>query len=105
MIGVVMIVRTKPGRAEEFARLVAKLQRDVRANEPEALIWQVMRAQDDANLFYFTELFATAEAQAAHADMPYHVAMSAAGWDCVDGQPEIRLCTPITEKDIEGETI
>lgn len=100
MIGVMMIVRTKPGRAGEFARLTAKLQSDVRANEPEALIWQVMRADDDENLFYFTELFATAEAHAAHPDMPYHVAMSAAGWDCVDGQPEIRLCTPLTDKDI-----
>ncbi|MBO9375834.1 antibiotic biosynthesis monooxygenase [Sphingomonas histidinilytica] len=104
MIGVMMIVRTKPGRAREFARLTAKLQRDVRANEPGALIWQVMRADDDPDLFYFTELFATAEAHAAHPGMPYHVAMSAAGWDCVEGEPEIRLCTPLTDRDIEGES-
>jgi quinol monooxygenase YgiN len=104
MIGVMMMVRTKPGRAQEFARLTAKLQSDVRANEPEALIWQVMRANDDPDLFYFTELFATAEAYAAHPDMPYHAAMSAAGWDCVDGQPEIRLCTPLTDNDIQGES-
>lgn len=103
MIGVVMTVRTKAGRADEFARLVAKLQRDVRANEPDAIIWQVMRANDDPDLFIFTELFATAEAHAAHPDMPYHVAMSAAGWDCVDGQPEIRLCTPLTDQHIEGD--
>ncbi|MBB4630831.1 putative quinol monooxygenase [Sphingosinicella soli] len=100
MIGVIMHVRTKPGRAEQFSRLVAKLQSDVHANEPEALIWQVMRSNDDPDLFIFTELFESAEAQAAHPGKPYHVAMSAAGWDCVDGQPEIHLCTPLTDKNI-----
>ena len=104
MTGAVMLVRAKPDRAHEFARLIAKLQQDVRANEPDALIWQIMRDRSDPNLFIFTELFATAAAHAAHPDMPYHRAMAAAGWDCVDGTPEIHLCTPLTDSDIEGET-
>ncbi len=97
MIGIVMQVRTKPGRGDEFAALVAKLQADVRANEPGALIFQVLRADDDENVFTFIELFADEAAYTAHPDMPYHQAMSAAGWDCVDGQPDIRRYTPIGE--------
>lgn len=97
MIGIVMHVRIKPGRGDEFAALVAKLQADVRANEPGALFFQVLRADDDDALFTFVELFADEAALAAHPDMPYHQAMSAAGWDCVDGQPEIRRYTPLGE--------
>jgi quinol monooxygenase YgiN len=101
MIGIVMHVRTKPGREDEFAGLVAQLQADVRANEPGVPIFQVMRADDDRRLFVFVELFADEAAYAAHPDMPYHKAMSAAGWDCVEGEPEIRRFTPLTDQDIK----
>jgi quinol monooxygenase YgiN len=102
MIGIVMHVRVKPGRGDEFARLVAKLQADVRANEPGTPIFEVWRADDDAALFTFLELFADEAAFAAHPDMPYHKAMSAAGWDCVDGEPEIRRYTPLAGADVAG---
>jgi quinol monooxygenase YgiN len=102
MIGIVMHVRTKRGRGDEFARLVAKLQADVRANEPGVPIFQVLRMDDDPAQFTFVEVFEDEAAFTAHPDMPYHQAMSAAGWDCVEGQPDIRRCTPITAADIEG---
>lgn len=102
MIGILMHVRIKPGRGDEFARLVARLQADVRANEPGTLIFQVMRADDDDLLFTFVEVFADAAAQAAHPDMPYHKAMSAAGWDCVDGEPEIRQYSTLADAPTEG---
>ncbi|WP_448501214.1 putative quinol monooxygenase [Sphingomonas sp.] len=96
MIGVIMHVRTKAGKAETFAALAAQLQRDVLANEPDTLIFSVMRAADDPELFVFTELFANEAAWAAHPDMPYHKAMSAAGWDCVEGEPLILKAAPLT---------
>lgn len=95
MIGIVMHVRTKAGKSDMFAALVAKLQEDVRANEPDALIFQIMRADDDPNLFVFVEVFANEAAFVAHPDMPYHKAMSAAGWACVEGEPDIRRFTPL----------
>ncbi|AUW60299.1 antibiotic biosynthesis monooxygenase [Sphingobium sp. SCG-1] len=103
MIGVIMHVRTKPEKSNSFAALVAQLQKDVRANEPDVPIFQVMRSNDDPALFVFTEVFANEAAHAAHPDMPYHKAMSAAGWDCVDGEPDIRLFTPLTDDDIQGD--
>lgn len=95
MIGIVMHVRTKAGKSDAFAALVAKLQEDVRANEPDALIFQIMRADDDPALFVFLEVFANEAAFVAHPDMPYHKAMSAAGWACVEGEPDIRRFTPM----------
>jgi quinol monooxygenase YgiN len=102
MIGIVMHVRVKPGRSDEFSALVAQLQSDVRKNEPGCLFWQAMQQDDDPDQFVFTELFADEAAFTAHPDMPYHKAMSAAGWDCVEGQPEIRRYTPLTDKNIVG---
>lgn len=104
MIGIVMHVRTKPEKSNEFARLTAQLQKDVRAHEPDVLVYQVMRAEDDPDLFVMTEVFASQAAYEAHPEMPYHKAMSAAGWACVEGQPEIRRFSPLTDADIAGGT-
>jgi quinol monooxygenase YgiN len=100
MIGILMHVRTKPEKSNEFARLVAQLQKDVRAHEPDVLVYQIMRSEADPALFVMTEVFASEAAYAAHPDMPYHKAMSAAGWACVDGQPDIQRFTPLTDADI-----
>ena len=40
MIGIIMHVRTKPDKSDEFQRLIAQLQKDVRANEPGALCFR-----------------------------------------------------------------
>lgn len=103
MIGIVMNVRTKPDRSDEFARLVAQLQRDVREHEPGVKLFQIMRGAEDPALFVFTEVFADEAAHARHPDMPYHQAMSAAGWACVEGEPEIRRFVPLTDQHIMGE--
>lgn len=91
MIGVIMHVRTKPDKTQRFIELTTQLQKDVRANEPETLLFQVMRAQEDPNAFGFTEIFTSMEAKEAHANRPYHVAMSAEGYACLDGDPDIRV--------------
>lgn len=102
MIGISMHVRTRPDKSNEFAQLTAQLQKDVRANEPGVLVFQVMRSVEDPSRFLFTEVFADEAAFKAHPDMPYHKAMSAAGWACVDGKPDIERWTPLTDADIAG---
>lgn len=105
MIGIVMSVRVKPDRSEEFTRLVSQLQADVRKNEPDVPVFQVLRSDDDPLLFVFVEVFATEAAHAAHPDMPYHQAMAAAGWDCVDGQPETKRFTALSNDHLAGVTL
>jgi quinol monooxygenase YgiN len=100
MIGILMHVRTKPEKSNEFARLTAQLQKDVRAHEPGVLVYQVMRSVDDPALFVMTEVFANQAAYDAHPEMPYHKAMSAAGWACVEGQPDIKRFTPLSDADL-----
>jgi quinol monooxygenase YgiN len=88
-----MRVRTKPGKRDEFARLVLELQANVRRHEPDTLVYEVLQG-DDPDEFVFFECFTDAAAQQRHQQMPYHVAMSAAGWACLDGQPVIEFLRP-----------
>jgi quinol monooxygenase YgiN len=85
-----MHVRTKPDKTERFLQLITKLQEDVRANEPDTLLFQVMRSPEQPDSFAFMEIFRNAEAFESHAVRPYHVAMSAEGWACLDGDADIR---------------
>lgn len=102
MIGVIMHVRTKPDKTDEFIALTTQLQRDVHANEPDTLLFQVLRSQDDPNSFAFMELFTSEEARKAHARQPYHVAMSAAGYACLEGEPDIRSFDPLGKLALAG---
>ena len=104
MIGIVMTVRTKAAKSDEFARLTAQLQHDVRTQEPGVKLFQVLRGEEDRTRFVLTEIFTDEAAYAAHPDMAYHKAMSAAGWDCVDGEPDIVRYVPLTDNDIMGES-
>ncbi|AOR79969.1 MULTISPECIES: putative quinol monooxygenase [Novosphingobium] len=91
MIGVIMHVRTKPDKTQRFIELTTQLQKDVRANEADTLLFQVMQSREDPNAFGFTEIFTDIAAKEAHANRPYHVAMSAEGYACLDGDPDIRV--------------
>ena len=95
MIAIIMNVRVKPGKAEQFKALVEQLRRDVLANEPDTLCFEVLHDLDDPLLFTFIEIFSSEAARERHSEAPYHKAMSEAGWACVDGQPDIRSCSPI----------
>jgi len=90
MIGVIMHVRTKPDKTARFLALVTQLQADVRANEPDTLLFQVMQSTESPDSFAFTEIFRSAEAREDHAQRPYHVAMSAEGYACLERNPDIR---------------
>ena len=51
-------------------------------------------AEEPRREFVFFECFTDEAAQQRHQNMPYHVAMSAAGWACLDGQPVIEFLRP-----------
>ncbi len=92
--GVYIRVRVKPGRRDEFIGLLKGLVRDVKANEKQTLVFEFMQAKDPDE-FVLVERFVNKEAQAAHQNAPYHVAMAASGWACLEGEAHIEQLTPI----------
>lgn len=95
MITLIMRVRIKADRVDMFTALVTQLTKDVYANEPDCLAFEVRQSEGDPTIFVFFECFRDQAAHKAHPDMPYHKAMSEAGWECVDGDPEIEYLTPL----------
>ncbi len=87
-------VRTKPEKRDEFVRLIAELRANVKQHEPDTLVYEFLQGAD-ANEFVFFECYTDEQAQAAHQQAPYHVAMSAAGWACLDGEPIIEFLKPV----------
>lgn len=102
MIGVIMHVRTKPDKTARFVELVTQLQHDVRANEPDTLLFQVMRSEEERDAFAFAEIFRDAHAKAEHANRPYHLAMSDEGYACLEGEPDIRCFHVLGGPNSEG---
>lgn len=92
---VCMRVRVLPEKRAEFIRLISQLIRDVKANEPETLIYEVAQSSVDPDEFVFFERFTSEAAYEKHRQAPYHVAMSSAGWACVSGDVHVEVLTPI----------
>ncbi len=86
-------LRTKPEKREEFLRLIGELRNNVRRHEPTTLFFEILQGKH-ANEFVFFEGFVDEAAQQAHQNAAYHVAMSAAGWACLDGEPVIEFMKP-----------
>jgi quinol monooxygenase YgiN len=87
-------LRTKPGKREEFVRLIGELRDNVRRHEPDTLVFELLQGGADPNELVFFEGFVDEAAQQRHQAAPYHVAMSEAGWACLDGQPVIEFMKP-----------
>jgi quinol monooxygenase YgiN len=92
--GVYMRVRVKPEKRAEFIGIITELVRNIRANEPDTHVYEFLQAADPLE-FVFFERFTDFAAYEKHQKMPYHVAISAAGWACLDGDPIIEPLTSI----------
>jgi len=85
--------RAKPEKRDEFVRLIVALRDKALASEPDTLIFEFFQAADP-NEFVFFEGYVDEAAQQRHQTAPYHEAMSAAGWACLDGEPVIEFMRP-----------
>ena len=81
-----MWVRTKPEKRAEFLRLMNGLRGNVHAHEATTLFFEVLQGSHPDE-FVFFEGFVDEAAQQAHANAPYHVAISPAGWAWLEANP------------------
>ncbi len=81
-------VRVKPEKRAEFLGLIKDLAANVRAHEPDTLVFELLQAEDP-NEFVFFECFKDEAACERHQQMDYHLAMSDAGYACLSEDPHI----------------
>jgi autoinducer 2-degrading protein len=80
-------VRVKPEARDRFLKAIEEDALASERDEPGCLRFNVLQETQDANVYYFYEVYRDADAVAAHRTMP-HFAVWQAAADCLDGPVE-----------------
>ena len=90
------------GKGDELAAVIADLVAAVRDGEPDTLVYAAARDNDDPDVFWFYELYGSAEAAAAHSS---GAALAEAGGrmrGLLAGRPDVHRLTPLAAKGLPG---
>lgn len=74
MKGVVVKFKVQPGKGPEFESIFKDLQAKVKASEPGALVYELSRAQGEADTYVAVEFYSDQAAFDAHCAAPYFLA-------------------------------
>jgi quinol monooxygenase YgiN len=89
MIGIVATLKIQDGKNAEFEGVFRELSKQVRANEPGCLMYQLTRSQSDPNTYKVLELYKDAESLTHHSGTDYFKAAGPKMGPCLAGRPEI----------------
>ena len=88
-IGVVATLKIQDGKGEEFEAFATELAKQVRANEPGCLMYQLTKSKTEPNTYKFLELYQDADALAHHGQTEYFKAAGPKFGAVLAGRPEI----------------
>ncbi len=94
MIGIVAKLTIKDGQQQAFEDLMSGLMKEVRANEPGNLMYQLMLKAGSTTEYYVIEQYKDAEAVSAHGQSAHFRAASPKMGSMLDGRPEIIRMEP-----------
>ena len=72
-IGLIVRLKTNPGKGPEFEAAFARQAAGVRANEPGNKLYQLVRSREDPDAYVVMELYDDEAALAAHRNAPHMV--------------------------------
>lgn len=87
MTSVLIRVKVQSGRERDFEDLIAKLVRDVHANEPDPKVYEFRRLQGEPRTYVLFQSFADETAYDRYANSTYHLEASPKGQAMLDGEP------------------
>ena len=88
-IGVIATLRIQEGKAEEFEAFATALAKQVRANEPGNLAYQLTKSRTEPNTYRFLEVYKDQEALTHHGGTDYFKAAGPKFAAVLGGRPEI----------------
>jgi quinol monooxygenase YgiN len=88
-IGVIAILKVRDDKNDEFERLFADLVAQVRANEPDNIMYQLSKSRTEANTYKVLELYKDQDALAAHRSAPHYKAAEAGLGGVLAGRPDV----------------
>ncbi|MDR3471418.1 MAG: putative quinol monooxygenase [Devosia sp.] len=89
MIGVVATLKVQVEKAEEFEAVFTALAKEVRANEPGNVFYQLTKSRTEPGTYKVLELYKDADALKHHGGTDYFKAAGAKMGPCLAGRPEI----------------
>ena len=93
MFALIVSVRVKPERRDEFLRAIEEDGRGSREDEPGCLRFDVLQDQADPDHYYFYEVYRDDAALAAHRQAPHYRVWAKAIEDGVLDGPVVRTRT------------
>lgn len=89
MVAIVAMFTVKDGAQSEFESVFDELARQVRANEPDCLVYDLCRKKDSSTEYVILERYRDADAVARHMKTDYFRALGTKIAGCLEGRPTI----------------
>lgn len=91
MIGIIATLKVAEGKNAEFEAIFTDLAKQVKANEPGCVAYQLTKSRTDPQTYKVLELYADQAALAAHGQTEYFKAAQPKMGPCMGGRPEIEV--------------
>lgn len=88
-IGIIATIKVQDGKGAEFEKVFTDLAKQVRANEPGNLAYQLTKSRTDPNTYKVLELYKDQDAVTHHGGTEYFRAAGPKMGPCLAGRPEI----------------
>ena len=88
-IGVIAVLKIQEGKADEFEAFFGELAKQVRANEPGNLAYQLTKSRTEANTYKVLEIYADQDALTHHGGTDYFKAAGPKFGAVLGGRPEV----------------
>jgi quinol monooxygenase YgiN len=88
-IGVIAVLKVQEGKADEFEAFFGDLAKQVRANEPGNLAYQLTKSRTEANTYKVLELYKDQDALTHHGGTDYFKAAGPKFAAVLGGRPEV----------------
>ena len=89
MIGIIATLKVQDGKGPEFEGVFTDLAKQVRANEPGNLVYQLTRSRTDPNTYKVLELYKDQESLTHHGGTDYFKAAGPKFGAVLAGRPEV----------------
>lgn len=95
MIGLVAVLKIKPGFEEKVAEATIKMAKAVRKEEKECLLYDPFVPLGRASEIYILEKYTSDKALEEHRSLPHYLAFRESIKDAVEGPPQVTLLESI----------
>ncbi len=97
MIAVIATIRVQAGKVAEFEQIAGKLEAEVKANEPDCLLYRMTKSRSEDLTYKNLEIFRDQAALDAHVAADYFKAALGPMKACVSGASHVDFLDTLTD--------